>query len=280
VSNALQNTGGSTIKALTGGGYGSVAGAVLTRTQIVSPEFTFTDDFTGIKDTSFWGDGTWVTYGADATGSGYAGKVLSMRYQAGASGVDSFSEQRFALDDAVQVEMSYRVFIPANYTHRNDAPGNNKIAAFWSGDIGITASNISLYVESQPNSGNTKPDLYLGQDGANYGHTDRVGGADIFLDSDGAWHDVAIYFELSEQEGEYGMMEVWLDDVLILGTHLAGMTVVSPPIAEQIGYSTRGNFIDQGYIFGWSNAGFLEATTIYVADFSMKTRSTSVGATY
>lgn len=267
---------------------GGIAPTAINRTRIASPEFIFTDDFEGVEDGTFWGSGTRTAYGVTATQDvGYAGgKVMSMDYQAAVVDADSSSEKRFVFPDCVQLEMAYKFYTPLNFIHR--APGNNKLFALWSGAYGVTPSNISIlseYNKSTVGQAGSHPDLYLGEDGNNYGHSSYFdqSGDRIFLEGDGAWHDMHVYVELAGQEGEFGKVEIWLDDKLIISNEWL-LDIQSDaggiPSSQHIAYSTRGNFLNQGYLFGWANSGFSDATTFYVDDFSLKTRTSSIGATY
>ena len=274
-----------------GSSWGSVVAPSISRTRIVSPEYTFTDDFEGVRDNTFWEGATSATYGAAATqDAGYAGgKVMSFLYEAnGAQFPDSWAEQRMRFPACIQLEMSYRIFVPANYVHPAGAGGNNKVLAIWGGTYGTSASNVSCVVEGIFEGSGVSgsiPDLGIGYDGTNFGHSRFDPSTDtdkIYLTQDGNWHEIGVYFVLPEAPGAYGKYELWLDDTLILSTDwdlaiadAAGGT----PTSQQIGYSTRGNFLDQAYLLGWANSGFAADTTFYVDDFSLRTRSTSVGST-
>lgn len=251
---------------------------VIGQTKIVEPDWVFEDDFEGGEDGSVWGSSTRISYGvACSSDSNYSSKVLQFNYQGDPD--NSFSEKRFAFPASTQVEISYRFFVPANYTHK--APGgNNKLFALWSGSYGVAASNISIlseYNRSSTGQAGSHPDLYIGEDGNNYGHTSYFdqSGDRIFLENDGAWHNMHIYVELAEQEGAYGKAEIWLDNRLILSNEWpldVQYDAKGVPSSQQIAYSTRGNFLDQGYIFGWANSGFDEETVFCVDDFVLKTR--------
>ena len=271
------------------GGLGAgTAPPASTMTRIVSPEYTFTDDFEGTKDASFWAAGTSTTYGDSSADPANTGAVLAINYSAALAGSDSFAEQRFVFPDSVQVEMSYRVFVPANFTHRAESPGNNKLFALWSGSYGTAASNVSIvseYNRATVNPAGGYPDLLFGEDGNNYGHSgifDQSGDR-VFLESEGAWHDFGVYIELAGQEGEYGTAEIWRDGTLILSNQWPldiAYAAGGVPSSQQLAYSTRGNFLNRGYLMGWANSGFLDATSFEIDNFSLKTRTSSIGATY
>ena len=116
-------------------------------TSIVEPEWNFEDDFEGVEDTTFWKGGVRNTYGTECSSDAeYDSNVLRFNYQINTTG-NSFSEKRMALPVARQIEINYDLFVPANYIRSSS---NHKNFAFWSGDYGTEASNISLVSESWP----------------------------------------------------------------------------------------------------------------------------------
>lgn len=245
------------------------------QTTIVDPEWVFEDDFEGAESADFWLGGASNTYGGACTSdAGYEGKVLRFNYPINVGG-NSFSEKRFKLPASEQVEMSYDLFVPANYV-RSEA--NHKNFSFWSGDYSVVGSNIAMLSESWPVDAGGHPSLYIGEDGNNYGHSGVAGGKGkvIYPNNSGSWHKISVYLELAKEEGDYGVMEIWRDGELLVATHMEEVSAKygKPPVDQHIAYSSRGNFLDQGYLLGWSNGGFSEETVFCIDNFSMKTRST------
>lgn len=276
----------------TGGTWNSNEPSGYAATQILDPEFIFTDNFEGSEDTSFWGSTTRSAYGVAATQDpGYAGgKVMSMDYQAAPAGSDSFSEKRFKLvNPAVQLEMSWDAYTPSNFIHRSgENPDNNKFwAIFGSGDFSIAGSEVGMISELQRAvSGQlgSYPDLAMGGDGVNFGHTGNFDGSTTraFFQGDGNFHRYHVYLELAAGPGLFGTFEVWRDGILLLSNQQdldISAAAMGTPSNEHIPFNSTYNFVDAGYLFGFWNSGVLDATTFYVDNFRCATRSSSIGAT-
>ncbi|TXD36692.1 hypothetical protein FRC98_12755 [Lujinxingia vulgaris] len=173
----------------------------------------------------------------------------------------------------MQLEISFKLFVSANYAHTS---GNHKNFVLWSGDYGKVNANISVSSESWPAEGGASPSVYIGVDGANYGHAMKEGIMPLLLeDGLGDWIDIHIFLDLAREEGDFGFFEIFKDGQRITGN--LDEDVVSyadVPLHEQISFAERGNFIDQGYLLGWANGGFAEDTTFCVADFRIRANST------
>jgi hypothetical protein len=185
----------------------------------------------------------------------------------------SWSEQRFRLPiNARQLEISYDLFVPANYMHSS---GNQKSIVVWSGNYGTSNANISIKTENWPVDHGATPSVHIGVDGTDYGHNMLSSDSRMLADGYGKWQRVHFYVELAESEGNFGRFALHKDGWFITGTHhpdvAAGYT--STPPSELISYSTRGNFIDQGYLLGWANGGFSEKTYFCIDNFSIKANS-------
>jgi hypothetical protein len=268
----------------------------LNRTRIVSPEFTLTDNFEGAEDTSFWGlDNGNVRRGVASQDLGYLGKVMAFDFAGSAPGGDARAEQPFNVTNCLQIEIAYREYIPANYVHRVESPGNNKVLVLRSDGGGATStSNHAMVIEcSESVSGVTgsTPDMANGGQGYNSGHCGWFPAspnydnyARIYREGTaGYWQDVAIYYVLPENDQEFGRSQMWIDDVIVLDTELnmdipAGAGGI--PTSEQIIFHPTANRINYGYLKGAANSGFLVDTTMDMSDFTFKSRSSSVGATY
>jgi hypothetical protein len=268
----------------------------LNGTRIVSPEFTLNDNFEGAEDTSFWGlDNGSVRRGVASQDPSYLGKVMAFDFAGSAPGGDARAEQPFNVTNCLQIEIAYREYIPANYVHRVESPGNNKVLVLRSDGGGATStSNHAMVIEcSESVSGvaGSTPDMANGGQGYNSGHCgwfpaspNYAGLKRIYREgTTGYWQDVRIYYELPESEGAKGRAEVWIDDKLELATQL-NMDIPSGaegiPTSEQIIYHSTANYINYGYLKGAMNSGVLVDTTLEISDFTFKSRSSSVGATY
>lgn len=244
-------------------------------TRVTSPDWSFQDDFEGRKDSNFWTRGRSVNYGQSCPGSNKNGKSLVFDYIPGQpqSG-HGWSEKRFELPvNAVQVEMSYDLFIPSNYVR---APGNHKNFVLWSGAYGKSNANISVSSESWPASGGATPSIYIGQDGSNHGHR-RVRTTPLLMENnEGEWVRIHAFVNLARADGHYGTFEIFKNGEFIAGNRHPDIESFASrtPTAEHIAYAHRGNYIEQGYLLGWANGGFNERTTFCIDNFSIKANET------
>ncbi|EAW30009.1 hypothetical protein GP2143_01150 [marine gamma proteobacterium HTCC2143] len=249
---------------------------------IESPDWSFQDDFEGSQDTNFWGSQTSTTHGISCSSDPRAsGNSLLLTYIPGVpDSSNGWAEKRFHIPvKAQQFEISYRQFVPANYQR---APGNHKNFVLWSGPYGKSASNISISSENWPTSDGATPSVYIGVDGNNYAHS-RISDEPLMLENaQGNWQNVHIYVELAEREGDFGVFEIHRNGEFLTGTSHPDIKPAwqQPPVDEHIEYSSRGNYIDQGYLMGWANGGFAETTIFCIDDFIIKANTTirSIGA--
>lgn len=240
--------------------------------RLVDPEWEFKDDFEGERNSDFWvsvGHGT--TYGAHCPEAPDASKALLFSYKPlDPEPGHGWAERRFNIPvNAVQMEMSYNLYVPLNYVQTE---GNHKNFVLWSGPYGKSKANISVSSESWPTSyGGSSPSVYIGVDGANYGHA-MVDPRPILMEEGaGQWIRVHVFLDLAEHEGDYGRFEISKNGNYLIGNmHPGAISYAKTELREQINYAERGNFIDQGYLMGWANGGFAEETIFCIDDFSMR----------
>ena len=187
---------------------------------------------------------------------------------------DGMSELRFYLPGpASELFISYDLYIPENYYHRDTGYGsmNNKsLFQLWSGNYGAVASNVFIGVEQWPTlpgsgeaTGDSFPSIRMGSNGDDLGHTygsrlDFGEGEHIMRVQDrGTWQNYSAYVKLSDQDNANGIVEIYRN----------GELVVRKTNIDN--YSQRGNFLDRGYLLGWSNSGYTEDTVFYVDNFSI-----------
>jgi hypothetical protein len=244
--------------------------------HLVNAEWSFDDDFEGAEDTTFWGDDAWVEFGVPCTRDpAHTSNVLRFRYlnREDFGSDHSWSEQRFHIPiDAVQLEISYDLFVPGNYVH---SPGNQKSVVVWSGPYGTSNANISIKTENWPTDNGATPSVHIGVDGTDYGHSTIPADPLMLIDGYGQWQRIHVYVELAEGPGDFGIFELRRDGVLITGTHHPDVepSWTGTPVPELISYATRGNFLDQGYLLGWANGGFAEETVFCIDNFSIRANS-------
>lgn len=249
-------------------------GTAVGQTSITNPEWTFSDDFESATADAFWKDKAYVVRSAQpAAEANHNSKVLLFKFTPGVPEAgQGWSEQRFRIPiEARQLEISYDLYVPANYVH---APRNQKAIVMWSGAYGKTNANIGVSSEQWPTEGGARPSVYLGVDGRNMGHDmlDSRGGF-MWHDHQGSWQHIHVYLELAREPGDVGVFEIYRNGVFLTGT----MHPYMPTGNDQILYSSRGNFIDQGYLMGWANGGYQQYTEFYIDDFVIKAGST-IGA--
>lgn len=249
--------------------------AAISEVHIENPEWSLQDDFEGSENKEFWIPGREVYHGAACTSApGYKGKVLKFNYEKDNPEPNhGWSEKRFKLPiNARQIEISYKLYVPPNYVH---APGNHKNFVLWSGDYG-SKGNIFVSSESWPVSGGVRPSMNIMADGRNYGHSRVPNGPKMYVDRQGNWQNMHIYIELAKNENDVGLMEVHRNGALVIGTQYPNIErgyTAAPPVNEQLHFSTRGNYLDRGYLLGWVNGGFQETTVFCLDDFSIKASS-------
>ncbi len=268
-------------------------------TTLASPEWEFFDDFEGAIDNSFWicgmnGAAEKVLHGVDRLEA--TSKVLEMKYYAAGTDPhtiapgDSWTECDFGLTSngisiqAVQVEVSFKIFTPANYV---PVELNHKFFMLWSGNYGGSVANIAVNSEAWGNESVALPSINPGIDQVNYGHSWNMDQLPVWETGSGEWSSYQIFLELATEEGDYGLYEIFKDNVLLTATYAPnlnnwGWTGNGNPDFngnELIKYASStinngGNFIDQGTLLGWANGapggGFQEDTKFLIDDFRIR----------
>ncbi|MDW6004851.1 right-handed parallel beta-helix repeat-containing protein [Vibrio mangrovi] len=246
--------------------------------QIPNPDWSFNDDFEESKNTQFWtGFDNNVEYGAeDPTNPG--NKVLKFKYLENRDDKPG-SGYSFELPiNATKISLSWKQYIPKNYLRNNQ-----KFFTLWSGPAGTKQSNITLSsslwsVNYFPGSNlGVIPSINVGIDGVNYGHNMNSNHEFMFENSEGRWVDMQVYIELAKNASDYGRMDIYKNGELITSTHSDSLTKAYSDVpggAELIQYSSRGNYINKGKLFGgWMNTGFETQTEFLIDDFEIAASS-------
>lgn len=234
--------------------------------ELTSPDFHLVANLSGAKDTSVFDKDAYTVWGADDP-TEVGNKVLEARYSPdGLQGdLSNFSEQEIALPiDAVQVVVKFREYTPATYSSVDTA--NHKSVGFWSGAYGKTSANISISSECWPRSGDGYPSMYAGNDGTNFGHFRYPFAVEtpLWIEAEGAWHDVTVVIELAKEEGAFGRYRFYRNEELIVDSDDQRMFVdynANLRARAAMAYATRGNFIDTIRLFGWANKNSGSAQT-------------------
>lgn len=184
-----------------------------------------------------------------------------------ADGEDSWRELGFRFGKAVSdVWVEYWILYPDNYNHRSQSSSsNNKFFQFnYNG-----APKQMLTVESAVQGGGSslmRRFLSTTQtpSGANnwpvndYDTRNFIGSSSDYVIQTGRWTKVMIHYSAgSDGVKNDGRAEVWINDKLFHGLDF--------PFWEP---DNQGR-INGGYILGWSNSGFSQATRIYIDDFKV-----------
>lgn len=232
--------------------------------SLLAADFTYTNDFeagtlsgTGTSSFSWWyGNSTSVSQERAYSGS----HSLRFFYEGGADGKDSFAEQRFRYADTDELRISYKLFVPTNFYHRRQSgSANNKFMFLWSGDYGTVASNQSFGFEYWPTSdGNSVLSHHLGPDNEDWGHKRPTSNYILSTADRGKWIDFEVYVKLASAEGVAdGIIEVKKNGQRYFR------------VENLANYASQGNFLNQGYLLGWSNSGFDQNTVFYLDDLKI-----------
>lgn len=185
---------------------------------------------------------------------------LAFQYGPDTTGQDSSAEQRFNLGvNAQEVWFEYYLFVPQNWIHRTQAPGNNKFFVAWANSYS-TVGDIQIVFEYERQSDSTSEVRVLSMNGgANVNGTKFT--HLLGTSMRGQWVRVRIHLKAATTSSSNdGVIRLWRDDSLVYSysTHA-------------LNFSGGNNFFRNGYLLGWSNSGYTEPTTFYVDDFSVYT---------
>lgn len=197
----------------------------------------------------------------------YAGsRSAKFSYSAGAN---SFSELRFDLKSLYkEVWIGFKLYIPANYAHLSVSPNNNKFFRLWPNDyndcekVGASTWQQGGGVSRLDGDWGQSVCGGIGPKGA--GARDFIGSADK-----GKWMDVKIQV-IASTSGSFGTLKIWKNGALIVDNT---NTVNNYAPGELHAYR-------YGYLLGWANGGFVEATNLYIDDVVFATAESDLtGAT-
>jgi hypothetical protein len=200
-------------------------------------------------------------FGSVATAVSTAQKLtgnysLAFNYAGVAAGQDSWAEQRIDLGaQHTELWIQYDLFIPSNYDHRNESPGNNKFIAIYRDPYQTPGFQVNLSTE--PNgSGGSHMYIHYYRNGTElspiFAKSDFITSAD-----EGQWMNLIMRFKVpTSSSSNDGVIEVWKN-----GTPSFSVTNMS-----SFGGSGQ-NYMDEAYILGWSSAGFSQTTVFYVDNF-------------
>jgi hypothetical protein len=210
---------------------------------------------------------------------------LRLYFQGGASGSDSFAEQRFDLgigNNYTNITLEWYAYYPdgteglgAKFVHRGDSPNNNKLFRLWKGDRLDGNNGYSDYTHkhgaSTLQSANVAGDELAFVEWSDGGEMDSNGShynpsaarsVENFITDDyrGRWVPMKVVSRSATSANNDGVIEVWRDGTRVLNaTTLDSYSIVG----------ASGNDFDFGYIMGWANSGFADNTYMYIDDFGI-----------
>lgn len=252
----------------------------------------FQDNFDNGKKTG--GNGfTWASTGANvvvSTQEKFSGThALQFRFGPNPVGKDAMAEQRFNMGKYLnEIWIEYMLFIPTNFTHRNDSPANNKFIVVWRdiySDINGGTQQLAMEYDATAKKGSTAPSSFA-RPMARAGVVDtatvaRLGTLKGFAVADrgpngkviprtvlisptgpivpGKWTRIRFHFKLSSERLKAdGVYQMWANDVLVVNAQNQAYwnAKLTPTDAS----------FRNGYLLGWANSGFTEQTLLYIDD--------------
>lgn len=180
-------------------------------------------------------------------------------------GEDSWRELGFRFETSLsELWIEYWILYPSNYSHRSQSSSSNN--KFFQLNYNGAPKQMLTVESAVQGGGNSMMRRFLSTtqkvDGSsNWPVSDNdtanfIGSSGDFSIQTGRWAKVMIYYKAgSDGVKNNGRAEVWVNDKLIHG--------LDWPFWER---DNQGK-INGGYILGWSNSGFSQATRIYVDDF-------------
>lgn len=228
-----------------------------------SAQVFFQDDFDGGKrqpeiatDGSRWGDWT-STVGMEQYANGEWAMAFNFHQEEGG---DSWSEQNLYFNNKNEVWVSYDIYLPANYHHRQ---GNNKFFCIYNNN-----HRPGFYVNfstEAASDGGSYIDIRYYRNGSEQDNSKfrPAGGWPRIWDpskDNGKWHKIVMHFKTSTNNNTPdGVAQIWKNGELLLNiTNL-----------DAYASSNNLNYMDEAYFIGWSNSGYAQKTQILVDNFTM-----------
>ena len=247
--------------------------------------FRFSDDFETGDTSHSEGGFAWgrTTYTVDSILARSGTRALRGLFNPNdASG----AEWRFSHPELPEYWMEFYVYFPDGtepdgaggtlnrYVHTDDGGAtNNKFFSFWADSYqgrprgaiqlwhtGVDGSriNIARSVGNKDSNSVYYPDSYGG------GGYDFKGDTDIVKDDTdrGRWIQMRFHIRVANFGQENGVFEIWKDGTLIL-------QLLDDPFYDNAGTD---NYLKNGYLLGWANTAYLVETSIFIDDFSIRSR--------
>ena len=225
-----------------------------------SGDFSYTDPTSGAD----WGDTTSVTVSTDSVRTGsYSAKFT---YWGDVDlGEDAWSELRFFLgSELTEVYVSFYILFPSDFVIR-DTPStdNTKLTYIWGDSYADDKNKIGIEFEEELKfllKARKLDGFPSCSDSSSTGYISTAGLYD-FTSKRGDWMNIEYRYKLDSGSGD-GAVQMWVDGVLALD---------DDPLAWDGAPCGLNEFLQHGYLMGWSNSGFDEDTYVYIDDVVFST---------
>jgi len=202
---------------------------------------------------------------------------LRFLYRAKAECLDATAEQRFTFGHPLpEVWLEYYIHYPAGgeggsarYYHRNeitagcaDGSSNNKfISLFGPNYGGETTFGLQTWPSRVSAAGDSRIDVAYSKEGRNGVWFYPGANADPFItDAErGQWLQIRVHARVADFGQADGVIQLWKNGTMVLNAQ--GL--------DWYDSTGRADFLLNGYLMGWSNSGYSEATNIYIDDFKL-----------
>jgi hypothetical protein len=230
------------------------------------------------------------------SGFGHTGShSLKYTWPASPAGVGANAEQRFNLgNNYTELYFEWYAYYPngteglgPKYVHQRSSPSNNKFLRLWSGNQsdgndGYSQFNVKVGASTDVGGVATGDEQIYAEYGENmlgvgpFGTTGAQPSssfANFMTDSyRGRWIDIRVHVKAATSANNNGVIQIWRD----------GAQVVNATNLPTYPSGGTGNYYNYGYLLGWANSGFAQATSVYIDDVTISTNgfgSTSSGTT-
>jgi hypothetical protein len=160
--------------------------------------------------------------------------------------------------------------------HQRSSPSNNKFLRLWSGNTsdgndGYSQFNVKVGASSDVGGVATGDEQIYAEYGENMlgvgpfgttGSQPSSSFADFLTDSyRGRWIDIRVHVKAATSANNNGVIQIWRD----------GAQVVNATNLPTYPSGGTGNYYNYGYLLGWANSGFAQATSVYIDDVTIST---------
>lgn len=238
----------------------------------------FSDDFESGDRAKTENGFSWSNSGDNvfvSTDVALSGKYsLCFRFAGKPPGADAMAEQRFKLGgNYTELWVQFNVFLPKNYFHRAENPGNNKLMSLWSRDYQNTGNLTVLHLWPEADGGSAV--TYMVSDKKNRPLI-KDGGHPMLFELDkqrGKWTEVTYHWRRQTSEtSSDGLVEMWRKVGSGPREKIISAENLDNTWGRDGGPSPAYNFVTEGYLLGWANSGFSEDTQICIDDVKFSTQ--------